>query len=118
DATMPRMRSSDSRCSTVLVVDDEDDIRETIRTILEDEGYEAYGASNGSEALNLLHDIPRPCVILLDLMMPVMDGWKLLEVLKEDDPLATIPVPVVSAARYQGTIKPARFIKKPVSIEL
>ena len=112
------MEGGDAR-ATVLIVDDEDDIRESIQTILEEEGYRAVGASNGREALRLLQEAAdRPCLILLDLMMPVMDGWRLLELLKSDANLCDIPVTVVSAARYQGSVGATRFIKKPLNVEL
>ena len=65
----------------------------------------------------MLQEGPRPCLILLDLMMPVMDGWALLEELRRDQDLESIPVTIVSAARYQGAFEPARFIKKPLSLE-
>ena len=51
-------------------------------------------------------------------MMPVMDGWELLEELRRDEDLASIPVTIVSAARYQGAFEPARFIKKPLSLDI
>ncbi|MFL5262818.1 MAG: response regulator [Anaeromyxobacteraceae bacterium] len=80
----------------VLVVEDDFAIRETLRELLEDEGYEVSWASNGREALELLaHRAPR--VILLDLMMPVMDGWEFRVAQQRDPALARIPVVVISA---------------------
>ena len=58
----------------VLVVEDDADVRDMLRTILETEGYETVVAANGAEALEAMHS-HTPCVVLLDLMMPVMDGW-------------------------------------------
>ena len=63
-------------CSGILIVDDDPDIRDSLKEVLEDEGYEVNGVANGREALDYLRKSPRPCVILLDLMMPVMDGWQ------------------------------------------
>jgi two-component system, OmpR family, response regulator CpxR len=80
----------------VLVVEDDFAIRETLRELLEDEGYDVSWASNGREALELLaHRAPR--VILLDLMMPVMDGWEFRVAQQKDPALARIPVVVISA---------------------
>src|SRR5688500_15806012 len=61
----------------VLVVEDDPQIREVIAEVLTDEGYAVQTAENGREALQRLHE-SRPCVMLLDLMMPIMDGWQLL----------------------------------------
>jgi two-component system chemotaxis response regulator CheY len=83
---------------SVLVVDDDDDLRETIRDVLHDEGYTTAGAANGAEALGYLGTSPRPSLILLDLSMPVMDGIAFLEVRKADPRLAAISVIVFSAA--------------------
>src|SRR5215510_8699670 len=60
----------------VLVVDDDQDIRDALCELLRDEGYEAIAVANGEEALTYLKGGNLPCVILLDLMMPVMDGWE------------------------------------------
>ena len=91
--------SGESREPTdVLVVDDEDDIRTTLREILEGEGYATAGARNGEEALRLLGTaIAPPRLILLDLMMPVMDGWEFLTRIDEDARLHRIPVALMSA---------------------
>ena len=84
--------SGDAQCSGILVVDDDPDIRDSLREVLEDEGYGTSCVANGREALDFLRSGKRPCVILLDLMMPVMDGWQFLEEQKRDPALAAIPV--------------------------
>jgi two-component system alkaline phosphatase synthesis response regulator PhoP len=80
----------------VLVVDDEDDIRELCRVNLEFEGYEVIDAADGEAALQLART-GQPDVIFLDLMMPKMDGWDVLRHLKEDDATAAIPVILLTA---------------------
>jgi two-component system alkaline phosphatase synthesis response regulator PhoP len=80
----------------VLVVDDEDDIRELCRVNLEFEGYEVIDAADGEAALQLARR-ENPDVIFLDLMMPKMDGWDVLRHLKEDDATAAIPVILLTA---------------------
>ena len=84
----------------VLVVDDDDDIRDSLIEFLEDHGHHAVGAANGSEALALL-DPPQspPCLIILDLMMPVMDGSQFRDEQLQRPAVAGIPVVVVSAYR-------------------
>ena len=82
----------------VLVVDDDQAIRETLCEMLTDEGHRAVGAANGREALALLRSDGRPCLIFLDLMMPVMDGWAFRVEQRQDPNLRDIPVVVLSAA--------------------
>jgi two-component system chemotaxis response regulator CheY len=81
----------------VLVVEDDQELREAVGSILQEEGCSVRAASNGAEALTLLRGEARPCVILLDLMMPVMNGWQFLEKRKSDAQLEEIPVVVMSA---------------------
>ena len=85
-----------SAAGRVLVVDDEDDIRELCRVNLEFEGFQVVDASNGAAALRQAH-AEHPDVIFLDLMMPEMDGWEVLRRLKEDDDTAGIPVVLLTA---------------------
>src|SRR5437868_4530767 len=87
---------------TVLIVDDHDDIRAILRDVLVEEGYDVLVACNGEEGLTKLRGAVRPCVVLLDLMMPVMDGWQLLEAMRADHHLRAIPVMVLSAAFARG----------------
>lgn len=83
----------------VLVIDDEDDVRTAAVAVFESEGYAAVPAKNGRVALNLLKTgSVRPCLILLDLRMPVMDGWAFRAAQLCDKDLARIPVIVLSAA--------------------
>jgi CheY-like chemotaxis protein len=82
----------------VMVVEDDYAIRETLRELLEEEGYRVTQASNGAEALARLRDSDGPpTLILLDLMMPVMDGWEFRDAIAGDPRLAEIPVIVISA---------------------
>lgn len=80
----------------VLVIDDEDDIRELCRVNLEFEGFQVFDAANGAKGLEAAAR-HQPDVIFLDLMMPEIDGWEVLRRLKEDDELAHIPVVVLTA---------------------
>jgi CheY-like chemotaxis protein len=104
----------------VLIVEDDAEIRETLKEIIELEGYSVFTASDGQKALTMLRDtLKMPCLVLLDLMMPVMNGWELLKLREKDIALATIPVVVVSAAGERAKLAPATgFIKKPVDIEV
>ncbi len=81
----------------ILVVDDDDAIRETLGGVLASEGYDVALAENGQRALDFVHDGERPDLVLLDLMMPVMSGWEFLELADTDDKLRGIPILIVSA---------------------
>jgi CheY-like chemotaxis protein len=87
------------RDDTILLVDDYADARATVRDLLEENGYPVIEAVNGQQALNILvsQKVPRIGLIVLDLQMPVMDGWEFLKVLRNYVLLSHIPVLVVSA---------------------
>lgn len=107
-------------CRTVLIVEDDPDIRDTFRLLLEDRGYAVATACNGREALDELSTMERrPCLILLDLMMPVMSGPEFLEVVKNDPKRRGIPVLIVSAYAElaDDSTLAEGFLKKPVSLE-
>jgi CheY-like chemotaxis protein len=97
----------------VLVVDDDEDIREALQTLLEDEGYRVLLARNGLDALTCLRGGERPCVILLDLMMPVMTGWAFRDEQLQDPLLAPIPVIVITAA-HRPAPPVTRILYKPL----
>ena len=88
--------SSSSRKPLILVVDDHDRARLAVATLLSPIGYDVVEASNGRDALALLTKGLRPDLILLDLMMPVMDGWEFMKRQRRDRQLCTIPTIVVS----------------------
>ncbi len=81
---------------SVLVVDDDADIRDALSILLEDEGYTVATARDGRDALEIADSI-HPDVVLLDLMMPVMSGWQVLTAMKRSQALRTIPVVVMTA---------------------
>lgn len=84
--------------NTVLVVDDDRDLREALCGALEESGFTAVGCGDGREALDYLGSgVPKPALILLDWMMPVMSGGEFREVQVQDERIADIPVVVVSA---------------------
>jgi DNA-binding response OmpR family regulator len=88
------------QAGTILVVDDEEDILLLCRVNLEFEGYKVVTASSGLEGLAKAREL-RPSLVLLDVMMPTMDGWHVLEALRADPSTGTIPV-VMLTARVQG----------------
>lgn len=83
--------------STIAIIDDDDDLRDTMCTLLEAAGYQTEAFSEGREALAGIARGPRPDLILLDLMMPGMNGWQFRDAQLGDGPLAEIPVVVMSA---------------------
>ena len=106
----------------VLVVEDDRDIREGLLDTLTDHGYESVGAANGQDALTALrtgNDLP--CMILLDIMMPVMDGAMFREAQLRDPDLAEIPVVLISAHRdvreQAKSLKPAAYLEKPLKLK-
>ncbi len=106
----------------ILVVDDEDDILHFLELVLREKGYEVATASGGHEALTRAQ-LERPQLILLDIMMPQMDGWEVLKLLRVDDDTAQIPVAMLSARteakdRVQGLQEGAvDYICKPFSLQ-
>jgi CheY-like chemotaxis protein len=107
----------------VLVVDDDAALRDMLQELLEQAGYDVYCAGNGREALALLNEAdPRPGLILLDLMMPVMSGEEMLAALKQVHALAAIPVTIVSgdvdaAAGLELRDEARPMLAKPVDFE-
>jgi two-component system, cell cycle sensor histidine kinase and response regulator CckA len=122
-ATILCMRSADfeKRASgrSLLVVEDDADIREALDGLLSMEGFRVTGCSNGREALDWLRASPKPDIILLDLMMPVMDGWQFRVAQKDDPEIATIPVLALSAdsTAKAAAIDAEAYLKKPVDYD-
>jgi CheY-like chemotaxis protein len=113
------MARSDSK--TVLVVEDDPDIREVLEEMLDSGGHRVLTASNGREALAVLDRLASPCLVLLDLMMPVMSGFAFLEELQRrpDHPqvsvlLISANAQVEQAARGSGVVG---FVKKPFDLD-
>jgi CheY-like chemotaxis protein len=102
----------------ILVIEDDADIRECLMLMLESEGYRVAGAADGREGLDVLAGMSGPCLILLDLMMPVMNGWEFLQAKRKDDILAVIPVVVLSAFGSDGRGEQVEgILKKPVDVD-
>ena len=114
--------AADRKRHCILVVEDDPDIREMEIAVLEDVGYTVAAAMNGADALDYLRESVRPCLIMLDLMMPVMDGFEFCRERRKDADLAKIPVVIVSAiARDDPRIVDSgvvAHIRKPLDIEL
>jgi CheY-like chemotaxis protein len=104
----------------ILIVDDDPDIRETLSELLQAEGYGCATANNGRDALEYLRTQPCPALILLDLMMPVMDGFEFRTAQLEADALRDLPVLVISAggraAQAAKTLRAADYLDKPMDI--
>jgi len=105
---------------TVLVVDDDDDVRETIRDALETSGYPVETAENGRDALDKLATMGRPGLILLDLMMPVMDGLEFLAAGLASRAIVGIPVIVITAYDHLAAkaSEATAVVKKPLDLDV
>ena len=106
----------------LMIVEDDDDIRRALTEILEDRGFDVLGAANGREALDMLRGSVLPSMILLDLMMPVMDGWDFRQEQMNDPILREIPVAIFSASGFSQQAIKAKFgdvelLTKPVCID-
>jgi len=104
----------------ILLVDDDEDIREALADVLGDKGFNVLTAANGLDGLRLLRSTgPRPAVILLDLMMPVMDGYTFLAEKRADPALASIPVAIITAGNNvdRTRVDDSRVITKPFKIQ-
>ena len=109
------MKKSTPRVRLVLLVDDDEDVRVSLRALLVSQGYAIAEARDGQQALDYLQDNPPPCLILLDLVMPRMDGWEFLTLKAQDKKLAALPVVITS-----GTVAnlPPNFavVRKPWNV--
>jgi CheY-like chemotaxis protein len=116
-------KRSKPEADVVVIVDDDADTRDLIRTLLEDEGYRTAQACNGQEALAVLRQPDfRPALILLDLMMPTMDGFQLRARLRADPALAAIPIVVMTAhgaltRALEQSEPPTIVLRKPLDLD-
>jgi CheY-like chemotaxis protein len=105
----------------ILVVEDHEFAREALATLLQTMGYQTLDAANGKDALAMLAKGVRPDLILLDLMMPVMDGWEFMQRQRKDWRLCTIPTIVVTGVASHDPrcleMPIVRFLPKPYSAE-
>lgn len=105
---------------TVLIVDDDDAVRDLVEMVLSDEGYQVYSAENGHSALLLLNMV-RPDVVLLDVNMPRLDGLSTCRILRDDPRTAQLPVIAMSARPIGQTqlrnSQVDRFLPKPFDID-
>ncbi len=111
-----RMATATPRRS-VLIVEDEEDIRAAVAEILEDEGFEVVIATNGREALDELKHMGRPTLIVLDLMMPVMNGHEFLASIRDTPKLNAVPVLVLTAVATEAPPGARDMLRKPFIVE-
>ena len=112
------MNSQPGKGKTILLVEDDEIVRRAVQMVLEWEGYHVQCANNGQEALDALrsgHTLP--CLILLDIMMPVLDGEQFRQEQLIDPRLASVPVIIVSAASFADAVSAAHHIHKPFEVQ-
>ena len=113
-----------SECGAILIVEDNEDLLDTFKSLLEMEGFKITTANNGKEALDALEVIQNPCLILLDMFMPIMNGWEFLDHLKikNENLIQTLPIIICSASGEKAIESAAKtvrgFIQKPVDLDV
>lgn len=114
----PRDRSAAERC-LVAIIEDDDEFRVMLQELLEEENYRVVAVANGAQALKQLRGEARPDVILLDVAMPVMDGFDFLQRRGEDPELADVPVVLVTNAKphERPTAGVRDVVRKPIDID-
>jgi len=114
-----KFMESDPLLNTILIIEDDHDTRVTLRQTLETEGFYVFSAANGAQALALLQRIKPPSLILIDLMMPLMNGEEFLRAINVDPVLRLVPIVVVSAFTDEAKRLVANaFIQKPIDLKL
>ncbi|MCY1004285.1 response regulator [Nannocystis pusilla] len=105
---------------TILIIEDDSEIRGITAVLLRREGYIVEEARSGDEALTFLRRSDRdPCLILIDLMMPILGDWDVVDVLREEDRILALPVVVLSAAHPdKAPSGVAGFVRKPIDFDL
>ena len=111
------MSSQPDAGQSILIVEDDEIIRRAMQMVLEWEGYRVSCVSNGQEALDSLRSGERPAIILLDVMMPVLDGQQFRHEQLRDPSLADIPVIVVSAVSFAEAVDAAYHVRKPFQVQ-
>jgi CheY-like chemotaxis protein len=118
-ATSDQSFAAGAQRPVLMIVDDDDEIREALEDVFAERGYSVIAARDGQQALARLEQGERPDAIFLDLWMPVMNGWQLLEALSSNPELNRIPRVVLTAARGQKArdLNVAEVLTKPVRLE-
>ncbi|HEY7426002.1 MAG TPA: response regulator [Gemmataceae bacterium] len=111
------MNSQPDAGRSILIIEDDELIRRAMQMVLEWEGYHVSCVNNGQEALDALRSGERPALILLDVMMPVLDGQQFRQEQLRDASLAAIPVIVVSAASFAEAVNAAYHVRKPFEVQ-
>ena len=117
---LPRQRRPDEGVTEagdrlVLIVDDDRELRETLRFLLEAQGYRAVEAENGEQGLEAL-DVHQPCAVFLDLTMPIMDGWEFVERVRRNERHASVPICVVSGVSQHAPPAASLALEKPIPV--
>ena len=119
DASRKVERGDAMTAKTVLLVEDDYDVRDTLQDLLESEGFDVIPAANGKQAIDfLLYAKPGgDLIVVLDLMMPMVSGWEVLDVLTRDTRLVGIPVIVLSALATERPPRAQEFVRKPFTMQ-
>ncbi len=113
------MSESKAVSKTILIVEDDEDIRNLYIEILNGEGFKVLAAASGEEALEILNKLERdPCLILTDFMMPGMTGEELIKIIRKEDLLMSLPIVMISAKPLGHEVtKGIDFLKKPLDVD-
>lgn len=112
--------AADACRHTILLIEDDPHLRDSVQAVLEVEGFQVVTAEHGLEGLQRLEVTESPCLIVLDLMMPVMNGWEFLETMRERPDTAQPPVVVVSAAAQLDDVQQrfqCQVLRKPFEVD-
>ena len=105
----------------LLLVEDDEELRRSLCDLLQDAGFDVECAENGRVALTFLEDSAPPCLVLLDLMMPVMNGWEFRDAQSRNEKISDIPVVILTADGRADlkaeTLGAAGYLRKPIQVD-
>ena len=114
------MKPTTSACESILTIEDDDAIRVSLNDLLASEGYKVFDAANGKVAFEVLNTLPQPTLLLLDLMMPAMNGYEFSSAIKKMEDLSKYPIVIMSASRdgeQYAKQEGFPFLKKPLDVD-